>query len=129
MTEKLHPTTGSQGVSKSDQPASESEGTVKIAVRLLDSLNGPLRQLVQYQGELASFVNEALRTVDLKNEPLVVIRDLKVRDTSVRVEQGTFQKLVATAKERKTSVNILVNTAIAHWLGRRVPQSVVRFKV
>ncbi len=125
MTERLQPS-DSKEVSTDAQ--AQQVGTVKIAVRLLESVNGPLRDLVRYQGELAGFVNDAIRTVDLKSEPLVVIRDQKAKDTTIRVDRETFENLVRIAKERATSLNVLVNTAIAHWLRKRTPRNEVRFR-
>jgi len=126
MTERLHPT-DSKGVSNTEAPTQQA-GTVKIAVRLLESVNGPLRDLVRYQGELAGFVNDAIKTVDLNGEPLVVIRDQKAKDTTIRVDKETFDNLVGIAKQRATSLNVLVNTAIAHWLRKRTPRNEVRFR-
>lgn len=126
MTERLHPT-DSKGVSNTEAPTQQA-GTVKIAVRLLESVNGPLRDLVRYQGELAGFVNDAIKMVDLNSEPLVVIRDQKAKDTTVRVDKETFDNLVGIAKQRATSLNVLVNTAIAHWLRKRTPRNEVRFR-
>lgn len=126
MTERLHPS-DSKGVSNTEA-SPQHAGTVKIAVRLLESVNGPLRDLVRYQGELAGFVNDAIKTVDLNSEPLVIIRDQKAKDTTVRVDKDTFDNLVAIAKKRATSLNVLVNTAIAHWLRKRTPRNEVRFR-
>ena len=126
MTERLHPT-DSKGVSNTEA-LTQQAGTVKIAVRLLESVNGPLRDLVRYQGELAGFVNDAIKTVDLNSEPLVVIRDQKAKDTTIRVDKETFDNLVGIAKQRATSLNVLVNTAIAHWLRKRTPRNEVRFR-
>ena len=126
MTERLHPT-DSKGVSNTEA-LTQQAGTVKIAVRLLESVNGPLRDLVRYQGELAGFVNDAIKTVDLNGEPLVVIRDQKAKDTTIRVDKETFDNLVGIAKQRATSLNVLVNTAIAHWLRKRTPRNEVRFR-
>lgn len=94
----------------------ESEKTVKVCVRMLDSVNIPLRDRVRFQGELAAYVAEAILTVDLDNVPLVVIRDPKSRDTTLRLPQRAFERLDGIRKRRKTSINALVNTAVAHWL-------------
>jgi len=108
--------------------ASQHSETVKLAVRLLDSVNLPLRDLVRFQGELARYIVEAIESVDLSKVPLVVIRDPKSRDTTVRVSEPLFERLSNVAKERRTSVNVLVNTAVAHWLRTRQRREVVRFR-
>lgn len=93
--------------------------TVKLCIRLLDTLNDPLRDLVRYQGQLGGFVGEAVESVDLTRVPLVVIRDTKAKDTTVRVTEAVFKRLSKMSKLREASVNVLVNTAIAHWLKSR----------
>lgn len=103
-------------------------GNVKLAVRLLDSVNLPLRDLVRFQGEFAGYIVEAIESVDLAKVPLVVIRDPKARDTTIRVSEAIFERLSSIAKERRTSVNALVNTAIAHWLQTRQRRDLVRFR-
>jgi len=108
--------------------ASQHFENVKLAVRLLDSVNLPLRDLVRFQGEFAGYIVEAIESVDLAKVPLVVIRDPKARDTTVRVNEKVFQRLSTVAKDRRTSVNVLVNTAVAHWLQTRQRRDVVRFR-
>ena len=100
---------------------------MKLCVRLLDAVNFPLRDLVRFQGELAGYISEAIETVDLKTVPLVVIRDAKSRDTTIRVSEKVFKRLSAASKARDASVNVLINTAIAHWLEKQKRRS-VRFQ-
>ncbi len=125
MTKNIKPS-GDGDVSAPTTPA--QTGNVKLAVRLLDSVNLPLRDLVRFQGEFAGYIVEAIESVDLTKVPLVVIRDPKARDTTIRVSEAIFERLSSIAKERRTSVNALVNTALAHWLQTRQRRELVRFR-
>ncbi len=100
---------------------------MKLCVRLLDAVNLPLRDLVRFQGELAGYISEAVEKVDLITVPLVVIREAKSRDTTIRVSEAVFKRLSAASKARDASVNVLINTAIAHWLEKQKRRS-VRFE-
>ena len=125
MTKNVKPS-GDRAVSGT--AASHPSENVKLAVRLLDSVNLPLRDLVRFQGEFAGYIVEAIESVDLTKVPLVVIRDPKARDTTIRVSEVIFERLSSVAKERRTSVNALVNTALAHWLQTRQRRDMVRFR-
>jgi hypothetical protein len=90
--------------------------TIKLAVRLLDGLNNPLRGMTQYRGDLSEIVMEAISHVDLAEAPLVDIRASKANETCVMLSEAVLRTLKRAAKQRETSLNALVNTAVAHWL-------------
>jgi hypothetical protein len=90
--------------------------TIKLAVRLLEGLNKPLRSMTQYRGDLSEIVMEAVGQVNLAEAPLVDIRDPKANETCVMLSEATLRTLKKAAKQRETSLNALVNTAVAHWL-------------
>ncbi len=93
----------------------------KLAIRLLESLNGPVRTQTQYRGDLSQIVMDAVAEVDLKGSPLVDIREPKAGETCVMLSEACLGVLKRAAKERGTSLNAIVNTAVAHWLaGKRV---------
>ncbi|MEZ5403188.1 MAG: hypothetical protein R2729_26150 [Bryobacteraceae bacterium] len=95
--------------------------TTKLAIRLLESLNGPVRTQTQYRGDLSQIVMDAVAEVDLKGSPLVDIREPKAGETCVMLNKGCLGALKRAAKERGASLNTIVNTAVAHWLaGKRV---------
>ena len=98
------------------QAAAETNTAVRLCVRLLDEIDAPLRLRVRYQGDFARFVIDSIEKADLQNEPLVVIRNPKVRNTTIRVSEDLFRKLSEIATKRETSVNILINTAVTAWL-------------
>ena len=114
--------------SRAKKPPSVDEArpkTIKLAVRLLEGLNKPLRGLTQYRGDLSEIVMEAVNQVNLAEAPLVDIRDPKTNETCVMLSESTLRTLKKAAKQRETSLNALVNTAVAHWLGKRSRRHVV----
>jgi hypothetical protein len=90
--------------------------TIKLAVRLLEGLNKPLRAMTQYRGDLSEIVMEAIDQVDLAEAPLVDIRAAKANETCVMLSDTSLRTLKKAAKQREASLNALVNTAVAHWL-------------
>lgn len=90
--------------------------TIKLAVRLLEGLNRPLRGMTQYRGDLSEIVMEAINQVNLVEAPLVDIRAAKANETCVMLSETALRTLRKAAKQREASLNALVNTAIAHWL-------------
>jgi len=90
--------------------------TIKLAVRLLQGLNKPLRGMTLYRGDLSEIVMEAVGKVNLAEAPLVDIRDPKAKETCVMLSEATLRTLKKTAQHRDTSLSALVNTAVAHWL-------------
>ena len=90
--------------------------TIKLAVRLLDGLNKPLRGMTQYRGDLSEIVMEAIDQVNLAEARLVDIRAAKANETCVMLSETALHALKKAAKQRETSLNALVNTAVAHWL-------------
>lgn len=90
--------------------------TIKLAVRLLEGLNTPLRGMTQYRGDLSEIVMEAIGQVNLAEAPLVDVRAAKAKETCVMLSETTLRTLKKAAKQREASLNALVNTAVAHWL-------------
>lgn len=94
----------------------------KLGVRLLQPLNDGLRRRARYKGDLTKFIVEAIMEVELERVRLVVIDEPKIADTSIQVEKPVFVRLSTLAKKRGTSMNVLVNTAAAHWLDSKNPR-------
>jgi hypothetical protein len=91
----------------------------KLAIRLLESLNGPLRMQTQYRGDLSQIVMDAVAGSDLKSMALVDIREPKAAETCVMLSLDCLDALKKAAKVRGTSLNTIANTAVAHWLAAR----------
>lgn len=89
---------------------------IKLAVRLNEGVNEALRSLIRYRGDLSGMVLEALGGVELESTALVSGEDSMVRDTTISLPREVHGRLKRIAKERGTSMNILVNTGLAYWL-------------
>jgi hypothetical protein len=111
--------TGHEPKAKKTRGSSVDEArptTIKLAVRLLEGLNKPLRAMTQYRGDLSEIVMEAIDHVNLSEAPLVDIRASKANETCVMLSEAALRSLKKAAKQRDASLNMLVNTAVAHWL-------------
>jgi hypothetical protein len=93
--------------------------TLKLAIRLLESINGPVRGLTAYRGDLSETVMEAVRSTDLATVGLVDISEAKVAETCVMITEDVYRALKKAGKERAASLNAMVNTALAHWLAAK----------
>jgi hypothetical protein len=99
--------------------AETKKQTIKLAVRLNEGINEALRILIRYRGDLSTIAREALDTVDLTRAVLVRAEARMVRDTTITMPRGLHKRLKEIADGRDSSMNILVNTALAHWLAKR----------
>lgn len=90
--------------------------TIKLAIRFLTGLNAPLRSQTQYRGDLSQIVMDALQQVDLMNVALIDIREPKEEETCLMLSDDSMKALKKASKQREVSLNVLVNTAVAHWL-------------
>ena len=91
---RLETSSGAKKTPKKAVPEAK-EQNIKLAIRLNEGINEALRTLIRYRGDLSAMALEALGSVDLTRAALV------------------------SADERDSSMNILVNTALAHWLAKK----------
>lgn len=101
------------------KPADKNEQTLKLAVRLTEVVNDALRSLIRYRGDLSAKVIEALNGVDLESVKLVSHDEAMVRDTTITISRALHKHLKQVAEDRETSMNIVVNTGLAHWLAAK----------
>jgi hypothetical protein len=94
----------------------------KLVIRLLPGLNEHLRAEMRYRGDLQSMILEAINSVDLENVRLVeLFSETRMDTTMIGLPPAIHSHLKALAKARNASMNIMVNTAIAHWLaGKKI---------
>jgi hypothetical protein len=94
----------------------------KLVIRLLPELNELLRAEMRYRGDLQSMILEAINSVDLENVRLVeLISETRMGTTMISLPPAIHTHLKDLAKARNTSMNVMVNTAIAHWLaGKKI---------
>jgi len=89
----------------------------KMVIRLLPGLNEHLRAEMRYRGDLQSMIQEAINLVDLQKVRIVDLSwDRRLDATTIGLPIPVHSKLKFLAKSRNTSMNVLVNTAVAHWL-------------
>lgn len=92
---------------------------IKLAIRLNEGVNEALRSLIRYRGDLSVMVIGALASVELATVALVSVEEKMVRDTTISLPRPLHGKLKKLAKDRGTSMNILVNTGLAYWLAKK----------
>jgi hypothetical protein len=103
-----------------ERKASESAGEgERITVRLLDPLNDIVRRAALYRGDISKTISEVLEGVDLNQ---VKALDLDVaggltRATTIVIEGRAFSRLKQASKSRGASMNLLINSALAHKFG------------
>jgi len=124
MTETPKPqvrlqTSASTKTGRQKAVATTNEQTIKLAIRLNEGINEALRTLIRYRGDLSAMALEALDTVDLTHAALVSAEERMVRDTTITMPRMLHKKLKKIADDRDSSMNILVNTALAHWLAKK----------
>jgi diphthamide biosynthesis methyltransferase len=85
-------------------------------VRLNEGINDALRTLLRYRGDLSKMALQALETIDVARVALVSPDEPMVADTTISMPRTLHKRLKKIAEERRTSMNIVVNTALAHWL-------------
>jgi hypothetical protein len=78
-----------------------------------------VRTLIRCRGDLSTMALEALESVDLTRVAMVSAEERMVRDTTITMTRPLHKRLKNIADDRDTSMNILVNTALAHWLASK----------
>lgn len=123
MTAPRKPTVRLQGsfqpVQRAKSAPAAGQETVKLAIRLCEGVNEALRSLIRYRGDLSKMALQAFEDVDLANAPVVESGEAMVADTTISMPQMVRDRLRKIAASRNTSLNILVNTALAHWLAKK----------
>jgi hypothetical protein len=99
------------------KPVRQRSAVRKLVIRLLPGINEHLRGEMRYRGDLSTMIMEAIGTVDLKTVRLVDLStDTHIATTTVALPKPIHADLKAISKTRNTSMNVLVNTAVAYWL-------------
>lgn len=92
----------------------QSKKTIFICPRFLTAVDKKLREHISRRGELVTLLVLILKTVDLKNIPLLEMssdmQDLAA--TTVKIPLSLHAKLKQIAGQRKSSMNALVNSAV-----------------
>lgn len=122
-TESHKPVVRLESDSKSARPkqkaAAPNDETVKLAIRLNEGVNEALRDLIRYRGDLSAMAIEALNSIDLDSAKLISADEKMVRDTTITLPRELHAKVKTAAEERGKSMNIMVSSALAHWLSKK----------
>ena len=102
------------------ESSTKPEDRVRLAYRLLFTLDNALRTLMKRRGELSMYVLEALDSADFQKMPLVDINlEIKAPEVNMFMPTELYQKIRAAAEKRDVSLNLIVNSAMAQWLAKR----------
>jgi hypothetical protein len=113
---RLQPEDGKSRPTKVRQPSPVR----KLVIRLLPLIDEHLRGVMRYRGDLSAMIIEAINSVDLKSVRLVELAsDTRLTSTTVALPPTIHDHLKTLAKTRNASMNIMVNTAVAHWLAAK----------
>jgi hypothetical protein len=111
---------GQKFVKAKPEPGTKPEDRVRLAYRLLFTLDDALRTLMKRRGELSMYVLEALDSADFQKMPLVDINlEIKAPEVNMFMPTELYQKIRAAAEKRDVSLNVIVNSAMAQWLAKR----------
>lgn len=104
--------------------ASAAEGE-KLTVRLLDSLNEIVRRAALYRGDISKTISEALESVDLTQVKALDLEEAGelMRSTTIVLDSKVLSRLKQSAKTRGSSMNLLINSALAKRFGYSPKQS------
>jgi hypothetical protein len=111
---------GQKIVKARPKPSVDPEDRVRLAYRLLFTLDDALRTLMKRRGELSMYMLEALDAADFLKMPLVDITlEKKAPEVNMFMPTAVYQKICAGAAKRHVSLNVMVNSAMAQWLAKR----------
>jgi hypothetical protein len=111
---------GQKVVVKQKARASDTESRVRLAYRLLNTLDDALRTLMKRRGELSLYMIEALEVADFSKMALVDINlEPKAPEVNMFMPDEIYKKIRAAAEKRDVSLNVIVNSAMALWLSKK----------
>lgn len=97
----------------------QSPGEERMTVRLTAPLNDTLRRAALYRGDISKTISEALKEVNLVQVKAI---DLEAagelaKSTTIVIDSALFLRLKQASKQRGSSMNLLINCALAHKFG------------
>jgi hypothetical protein len=103
------------------KPADEklSSGEERITVRLTNPLNEIVRRAALYRGDISKTISEALNSVNLVKVKAIDLDDAGglAAGTTIVIDSELFSRLKLAAKERGSSMNLIINSALAKKFG------------
>ena len=111
---------GQKVVLKQKTGGSAVENRVRLAYRLLNTLDDALRTLMKRRGELSAYMIEALESADFTKMALVDINiEGKAPEVNMFMPDEVYKKIRTAAEKRDVSLNVIVNSAMAVWLSKK----------
>jgi hypothetical protein len=104
----------------SRDPRKQSAGDgERLTVRLLEPLNAIVRRGALYRGDISKAVSAALMDVDLTQVKAIDLDNSGplAKSTTLVVDRKVLVKLDQASKTRGASMNLLINSALAHKFG------------
>jgi hypothetical protein len=94
-------------------------GEERITLRLTEPLNAIVRRGALYRGDISKTISEALASVNLLHVQALDLDEAGglTRSTTIVIDAKLFARLKQAAKERGSSMNLLINSALAKKFG------------
>ena len=104
--------------------ALKSPSEERMTVRLTAALNDTLRRAALYRGDISKTISDALENVNLVQVKAI---DLEAtgelaKSTTIVIDRKLFLRLKEASKQRGSSMNLLINSALAHKFGHSVKE-------
>lgn len=110
-----------QSKSRARKPTAEklSSSEERITVRLTNPLNGIVRRAALYRGDISKTISEALNSVNLVKVKAIDLENAGglAAGTTIVIDRDLFSRLKLAAKERGSSMNLIINSALAKKFG------------
>src|SRR6266581_1403648 len=96
-----------------------STGEERITLRLTEPLNEIVRRAALYRGDISKTISEALSSVNLLQVKALDLDEAGalMRSTTIVIDAELFARLKQASKERGSSMNLLINSALAKQFG------------
>ena len=106
------------GLKKRKTPK-ETASDERMTVRLTPPLNEIVRRAALYRGDISKTISDALKSVNLVQVKAI---DLEAAGelaggTTIVIERELLLRLKHASKDRGSSMNLLINSALAHKFG------------
>ena len=90
-----------------------------MTVRLTDPLNEIVRRAALYRGDISKTISEALASVNLVQLKALDLEEAGelTKSTTIVIDRELFLHLKQAAKARGSSMNLLINSALAKKFG------------
>lgn len=90
-----------------------------MTVRLTNPLNEIVRKAALYRGDISKTISEALDSVNLLKVNAIDLEEAGglAAGTTIVIDRKLFSRLKLAAKQRGSSMNLIINSALAKKFG------------